>query len=208
MTDDNSTTSVSLLARIHGGRTDPNAWIEFVDRYGRRIYEWCIHRKLQAADAEDVTQNVLAKLAIKLESFEYDPSMTFRGWLRRITENALVDFFREQSSRGVREEIELLNDAEARADLAERLEAAFDLELFEEARSRVQRRVEPRRWRAWEMTAVLNVPGQEVATELNMNLPTVYSSRYQVQKMIADEARQLESRTVRLVGRTDDDFLA
>ena len=113
-------TSVSLLRRIRRNESDPHAWNEFVDRYGRRIYEWCLHRKLQPADAEDVTQNVLAKLAVRLGTFDYDASLTFRGWLRRITENSLVDFFRERQIRGGRkcESIDNLNDAPARADLS------------------------------------------------------------------------------------------
>ena len=194
-------TSVSLLRRIRRNESDPHAWNEFVDRYGRRIYEWCLHRKLQPADAEDVTQNVLAKLAVRLGTFDYDASLTFRGWLRRITENSLVDFFRERQIRGGRkcESIDNLNDAPARADLSERLEAAFDLELFEEAKSRVRRRVENKRWLAWEMTAVMNEPGEKVAAELDMKIPTVYSSRYQIQKMIADEIQAMESETASMI---------
>lgn len=206
MTDSTSKTSVSLLRRIRRNEGDPQAWDEFVDRYGRRIYEWCLHRKLQPADAEDVTQNVLTKLAVRLETFEYNPDLTFRGWLRRITENSLVDFFRERQSRGggKNQSIEHLNDTAARANLAERLEAAFDLELFEEAKARVRRRVDNRRWLAWEMTAVKNEPGERVAAELDMKIPTVYSSRYQVQKMIADEVQGLETETAAIVASHGD----
>ena len=200
MTNSSSTTNVSLLRRVRRAGRDPHAWNEFVERYGRRIYEWCVLRKLQSADAEDVTQNVLTKLAIRLETFDYDPSMTFRGWLRRITENAVVDFFRDRQSRGAvtNESIDQLNDAAARADLSQRLEAAFDLELFEEAKARVRRRVENKRWLAWELTAVRNEPGEQVAEALEMKLPSVYSSRYQIQKLTASEVQALDSETIDL----------
>ena len=79
------------------------------------------------------------------------------------------------------------------------MEAAFDLELFEEAKSRVRRRVENKRWLAWEMTAVMNEPGEKVAAELDMKIPTVYSSRYQIQKMIADEIQAMESETASMI---------
>lgn len=201
MTDSISTTSVSLLQRLRRAEEDPYAWDEFVDRYGRRIYEWCLNRQLQTADAEDVTQNVLTKLAVRLENFDYDPDLTFRGWLRRITENAVVDFFRGRKNRAgaISESIDRLNDAAARADLSQRLEAAFDLELFEEAKSRVRRRVASNRWLAWEMTAVHNESGERVAEELGMKVPSVYSSRYQIQKLIADEVRNLESESAEIV---------
>ncbi|MCA9063794.1 MAG: sigma-70 family RNA polymerase sigma factor [Planctomycetaceae bacterium] len=193
--NETSITSVSLLHRIRCDASDPHAWDEFVNRYGRRIFEWCLNRRLQPADAEDVTQNVLLKLANRLGSFEYDPQMTFRGWLRRTTENAVIDFFRERKSRGedLKQCITLLDDAAARADLTEQLESAFDLELFEEAKCRVRRRVDSRRWLAWEMIAVRNESGEHVAAELSMKLPSVYSSRYQIQKLIAEEVRQMES---------------
>jgi len=45
----------------------------FVEHYGSKIYEWCRRWNLQEADAQDVTQNVLLKLAEKMRDFEYEP---------------------------------------------------------------------------------------------------------------------------------------
>jgi len=198
-----SATSLSLLAQIGRDDRDPTAWRAFVDRYGPRIYEWCLNRRLRPADAEDVTQEVLVKLARRMGAFEYDESLTFRGWLRRITENAVIDFLRERRAKGggqqVADGLELLEEAEAREDLATRLGDAFDLELLDAAKDRVRGRVEHRRWMAWELTAVEQRPGEDVAAELDMKLPTVYSSRYQVQKLIADEVRRLETAAQELI---------
>ncbi len=201
-------TSVSLLGRIRKDEKDPQAWREFVDRYGRHIYAWCLNRRLQPADAEDVTQQVLVKLAQRLGTFEYDRNQTFRGWLRRITENAVTDFFRESRARKGTERtidgLEELDRLEAREDLTTRLGDAFDLELLDVAKARVRLRVEPRRWRAWELTAVEQVKGEAVAEQLDMKLPTVYSSRYQVQKMIADEVKELEAESRDLLESRED----
>ncbi len=49
-------TSVSLLGRLRQESVDQEAWGEFERRYGRKIYQWCRKRKLQEADAQDVTQ--------------------------------------------------------------------------------------------------------------------------------------------------------
>ena len=38
-----------------------------------KIYSWCRAWRLQDADAQDVTQAVLAKLAVRLRRFAYDP---------------------------------------------------------------------------------------------------------------------------------------
>jgi len=195
MDDSHSTvTSISLLAQIRHDDRSPSAWRAFVDRYGPRIYEWCLNRRLQPADAEDVTQEVLLKLARRLGEFEYDPKQSFRGWLRRVTENAIIDFFRDQKEKknnalGGEGFLEI---AEDRQDLAKRLEGAFDLELLDLAKRRVRSRIDKNRWKAWEMMAVDQMSAKDVSGHLEMKIPTVYSSRFQVQKMIADEVRVLE----------------
>ena len=78
-------TSASLLGRLRHQPTDQEAWSEFVDRYGEKIYGWCRRWHLQDADAKDVTQAVLASLCIKMRTFSYDPGLSFRGWLRTLT---------------------------------------------------------------------------------------------------------------------------
>src|SRR5262249_21773448 len=56
------TTCVTLLTQLRRDPSDPAGWDEFVERYGRHIYRWCRQWKLQDADAEDVTQDILVKL--------------------------------------------------------------------------------------------------------------------------------------------------
>src|SRR6516225_5806213 len=86
------TTRVTLLARLRLDPTDQAAWEVFVERYGRHIYRWCRKWKLQDADAEDVTQDILVKLARNLRAFAYDPSRSFRGWLKTLAHHAWRDF--------------------------------------------------------------------------------------------------------------------
>lgn len=173
---------------------DQVAWNEFVALYGPKIHQWCCHRGLQPQDAEDVTQNVLIRIARNMQSFVYDPGQSFRGWLRRITENAVIDLFRERKRNQVGDEntLALLENTEARVELAERLKEVFDIELLQEAKLRVKERIESKRWQAWELTAVEQLSGSEVADRLKMNVATVYSSRYQVQQMIAKVVAELD----------------
>ena len=71
------TTRVALLTQLRQDPSDQAGWDEFVERYGRHIYRWCRQWKLQDADAEDVTQDILVKLTQKLRAFAYDPSRQF-----------------------------------------------------------------------------------------------------------------------------------
>src|SRR5262249_47026305 len=87
----NSDTRLTLLARLRETPTDQAAWAEFVDRYGRQIYAWCRRWRLQEADAEDVTQNVLLARAGQMRSFDYKPWGSFRAGLRTVAYRAGCD---------------------------------------------------------------------------------------------------------------------
>ena len=73
-------TSASLLARLSVSPNDAAAWDDFVRRYGGTMLQWCRAWKLQEADAQDVTQSVLLKIARRMRTFRYDPAKSFRGW--------------------------------------------------------------------------------------------------------------------------------
>ena len=68
MTDSPLSTRTSLLLRLRQAPPDQEAWAEFVDRYGPQIHGWCRRWGLQEADAQDVTQTVLLRLASKLQT--------------------------------------------------------------------------------------------------------------------------------------------
>lgn len=192
--DTESRTSASLLARLRTSPADQTAWGEFVDRYGRKIYGWCRHWGLQESDAQDVTQDVLVRLAEKMRGFAYDPSRSFRAWLKTVTRHALSDFCdaRGRAPAGGSQAVELLHAVEAREDLVGRLKEEFDHEVYDEAVARVRARVAPKTWRVFEMTAVEGRSGAEVATELGMNVAAVFVARGRVQKMLQDEVRALD----------------
>lgn len=88
-----SRTPSSLLAAAQ--RADKDAWQRLVRAYSRSIYRWCRRAGLQPADAGNVVQEVFRSVARKLPEFRREQAGdTFRGWLRRITQNKLRDHFR------------------------------------------------------------------------------------------------------------------
>src|SRR5215471_18205451 len=96
-----SGTRITLLGRLRRDPTNQAAWEEFVRQYGGKIYGWCRKWNLQEADAQDVTQNVLLKLAQKMREFTYDPSGSFRAWLKIITHHAWQDFLEARHRPGL-----------------------------------------------------------------------------------------------------------
>ena len=161
-------TRTTLLARLRNDPTNEVAWGEFVEHYGRHIHRWCRQWKLQDADAEDVTQEILVKLAQKLRNFAYDPSRSFRGWLKTIAHHAWRDFVdsrRAQATAGDHAVQELIQTLEARECLVQKLEEAFDHELLEAAKVQVRLRVAPHTWEAFRLVALEGLPVAEVAAE-------------------------------------------
>jgi RNA polymerase sigma factor (sigma-70 family) len=167
-------TSNSLLARLREGH-DQAAWAEFVRRYGQQIYRWCRNWGLQEADAEDVTQTVLVKLTEKLRTFCYDPSRTFRAYLKTLTHYACCDFLelhkRPGAGSGDSAGVQTLQTIEARDDLVQHLNSEFDQELLEEASARVRQRVEPHTWEAFRLTALEGLSGAPPGLCLGMPRP-------------------------------------
>src|SRR5262245_25707210 len=138
------TTCPTLLARLRHDPSHEAAWDEFVELYGRHIYRWCRQWGLQDADAEDVTQEILRKLARKLRDFAYDPKRSFRGWLKTVAHHAWRDFADGQRrGRATADDRiwEILQSVRARDDLIQMLEEAFDFELLEAAKVQVRLRV-------------------------------------------------------------------
>ena len=191
-----SATRATLLARLRHDPTDQAAWDVFVEQYGRHIYRWCRQWKLQDADAEDVTQTILVKLTQKFRAFAYDPSRSFRGWLKTVAHHAWRDFEggrrHPQPAGGDSQVQELMLTLEAREDLAQKLEEAFDLELLEAAKVRVRLRVAPQTWEAFRLVALEGLPAAEVAARVQMQVAMVYVAKSKVQKMLQEEIRNLE----------------
>ena len=161
--DSTMPTSPTLLGRLSRLPADQAAWAEFAERYGRKIYAWCRHWHLQQADAEEVTQEVLLKLARKMRTFSYDPTRSFRAWLKTVTHHAWQDFLSSRripgGGTGDTQLLEMLQTVQARDNLVERLDEEFARDLLDEALARVRLRVQPRTWSAFQLLAFDGLSG-------------------------------------------------
>ena len=86
-------TRVSLILRIRNP-DDMLAWQEFVEIYEPLIRSLAIRRGLQRADSDDVTQEVLTRIAKHIESWDaHSEHSSFRAWLATITKNQTIQYF-------------------------------------------------------------------------------------------------------------------
>jgi RNA polymerase sigma-70 factor (ECF subfamily) len=191
-------TRLTLLGRLQSAPEDAQAWSEFVESYGGKIYGWCRAWDMQEADAQDVTQEVFAKLSVRMREFQYDPRGSFGAWLKTVTHHAWQDYAARQRrpgrGNGGDAAADRLAAIEAREDLERRLDDTFDQELLAEAAALVRLRVEPRTWNAFYLLAVEGQSGAEVAEQLEMKVATVFVARSKVQRMLREEVARLERR--------------
>jgi RNA polymerase sigma-70 factor (ECF subfamily) len=192
-----SETRLTLLGLLRRDPMHPAAWAEFVEHYGRKVYGWCRKWGLQEADAQDVTQDVLLKLAQKMRTFDYDPARSFRAWLKTLAQHAWSDLLasrqRHPPGSGDSRMMEQLHSVEARQDLAQHLEEEFDRDLLDAAMVRVRLRVEARTWEAFRLLALEGRSGAEVGEQLGMKVATAFVARSKVQKMLQEEIQKLEA---------------
>src|ERR671924_1925291 len=80
-----------LVARCRAG--DEQAWAELVERFSRYVYAIAVQGfRLSEADAEDVFQEVFARVFERLETLREDESV--RPWIGQLTRRLCIDRLR------------------------------------------------------------------------------------------------------------------
>ena len=186
-TGDGEATDPGLIGRV-GSWRDESAWRAFDASYRPRIRAWGRRLGVSGDDADELAQVVLVEAARRLQSFRYDPSRTFRGWLRRLTDCRAVDLGRARRSAGH----SLADDDEpATSPDPSRTPVAVDprrLRIADEVQQAVRGRVEPDSWRIFWMVRVEGVPVAEAASALGKTYAAAYRNQQRVAKMLRDEA--------------------
>jgi RNA polymerase sigma factor (sigma-70 family) len=115
-------TDAVLVARCREG--DDEAWRELVERFSRYVYAIAVQGfRLPPHDAEDVFQDVFARVFERLDSLREDDAV--RPWIAQLTRRLCIDRLRS-GPREVETDVEGLADVPADDVLAE-LEEAFDV---------------------------------------------------------------------------------
>jgi RNA polymerase sigma-70 factor (ECF subfamily) len=70
---------------------------DLYDRHSRRVYSLCFRMTRNAADAEDLTQEVFIQLLRKIGTFRGESQFT--SWLHRLTVNQVLMYFRHVKAR-------------------------------------------------------------------------------------------------------------
>lgn len=192
---DSQTTRQSLLLRIRNER-DADSWSHFVTAYAPLVQGFLRKRGLQDADAADLTQEVLARVATAIKGFEYDPAKgSFRGWLFTIVENCHRRFAAQQrpGQRGSGDSgiFHELSQHAAESDVEE-WDRHYQRHLLERAAQDVRGDFQPATWRAFWETAVEGRAPQDVAAELGMSIASVYMAKHRITGRLRQHVQYLD----------------
>src|SRR5437879_3387009 len=111
---------------------DQQALADLYDSYMPRVYRYAVARLGNAADAEDLTEEVFLKMLGAISDFRWK-DVPFSSWLFRIAHNHIATHFRRSAQRGgVASEISE-DMIDHRHDIAGAVEARITLEQVQRA---------------------------------------------------------------------------
>jgi RNA polymerase sigma-70 factor (ECF subfamily) len=193
--NESQATSLTLLQRVQARQ--PAAWERLVDLYAPLVLHWCRRGGLNGQDADDVFQEVFRSVAEHVGDFRRDrPGDSFRGWLRTITRNKVLDHFRRQQRQPAaaggsdmrRQLLEVPDPLSGDPDPAEN-----DLltRQLHQALESIRPEVEEKTWLAFWDVQIDGREPREVAAALGMTPAAVRKARYRVLQRLREELGDL-----------------
>jgi RNA polymerase sigma-70 factor (ECF subfamily) len=187
-----NTTSRTLLERARN--QDEDAWRRLIDLYAPLVAHWCNHGGVRGPDADDIQQQVFQAVVRNLNDFRRDrPGDSFRGWLRIITRNKLLDYFRRQENQpqalggtDAHRRMQQIADHDLPEDNSEDLGG-----LYHRALELVRSEFENRTWQAFWKVAVDGQAAGDVAAEMGMTPTAVRKAKSRVLLRLRQEIGDL-----------------
>ncbi len=186
-------TSESLLLRLtspesqSSSATPSTAWSRFVELYTPLIFYWSRKVGLQNQDAADLVQDVLSISFQKLPQWEYDPTKSFRGWLRTVTLNRHRELCRKKSPTT----LDAAASAFANLPSREIAESTWDLnyarQLVAAAMEAMQNDFADSTWLALKELVRSGRTAAEISKEFNVSVWTLYAAKSRLLSRLRSE---------------------
>jgi RNA polymerase sigma factor (sigma-70 family) len=196
----NRTTSVLLLEKIKRW-DDREAWEEFFSRYHPMLVRWTEAQVRDRSDAAELVQLIWFDLIRRIRNFSYNPQYSFRGWLRRVHRNRMLDFFkvhqryeRHLKSFAFQHQDDLLRSAapptvKSSSHPSAKSECRVqELDRLIDIQAEVKRRVSEKSWTIFWQVTIEGRPLSDVAKEHSMKYGSAFAAYSRVTKMLRKEA--------------------
>lgn len=190
-------TRASLLIRLQDA-DEIDAWETLLALYSPVVYRTARRLNLQAADAENVVQEVLLAVSRSIGQWlQRDDRGSFRAWLLRIARNKAIDLLTHRSTCPFHNgDVSCLGDAKlssiCESTASNSLDDEYRWELFSQAAKEVQKVVTAQTWDAFWMTTVEGVSIEDAAGRLNVRAGVIYLSRCRIIERIKRIVKEWE----------------
>jgi RNA polymerase sigma-70 factor (ECF subfamily) len=188
-------TSLSFLDRLRL-RPDAESWRQLVELYTPLVQGWLRHLGVLAADADDLTQEVMAVLVQELPHFQHNHRRgAFRNWLRTITVNRLRAAWRSRDRRpatGGADYLKILDELEdPESDPSRQWDREHDQHVARRLMALVEPQFEPATWRAFQRVVLDGLKAGAVAADLGISVNAVLLAKSRVVSRLRQEMREL-----------------
>jgi RNA polymerase sigma-70 factor (ECF subfamily) len=185
-------TSLTLLEGLRCRPSAP-AWERLVAIYTPLIQAWLRRQGVTGADADDLSQEVLAVIVRELPTFQHDGRTgAFRRWLRLITVHRLRDFWR---SRKVRSQVVGGSDfddwlaqlEDPHSDLSRLWDREHDQHVARGLLAYLEPQFEPRTWAAFRCVVLDGAKPAQAAAELGLSVNAVLLAKSRILRRMREE---------------------
>jgi RNA polymerase sigma-70 factor (ECF subfamily) len=169
-----------LIARAQRG--DSAAFRELVERWYARIHRWALGHVGDPDEADDVTQQVLVRLHLRLGRFR--GAARFSTWLYQVTRNAARDAHRHRArQRGALERMQRLADAPAPPAAPDPAVQTERREALDAARAALARLPERQR-EVFDLVELQGYEAHEVANLLGLSAATARTHLFRARRAV------------------------
>ena len=196
MNHTHAVTRASLILRLKDAE-DVAAWDDFAAIYAPVIFRVATSRGFQAADAENLVQEVFLAVANSVASWlEREDRGRFRAWLLRIARNESIDMLTERATRPLGRDgstaDRVLANLPARDEFSNALDLEYERAVFHWAAEEVRAVVSEQTWDAFWLTSIDGLSVTEVAERLKIRPGNVYVSRSRMMSRIKQLVEEYE----------------
>jgi RNA polymerase sigma factor (sigma-70 family) len=179
------------------------AWVGFQRKYDPLLRDCCKNLRLDEKTAGEICQLTWIEVARRIESFVYDPTKSFRGWLRVVCLNKARDYRKKAKIHAVfpLEERDEPHHAGPFPNISEVVTIDDDRDedpaigllwrRAEAVQAAVRARVQPQTWEAFWLLAVSDWDLEETVRALGISHASAYKAKQRVMRHLKEEGRLL-----------------
>jgi len=184
-------TSLGMLGKALAG--EGQAWERLAGHCQQVISGWCRSWNVSGADRDDIVQESLLVVLVKIHEFRRLGRGSLRAWLKAVAWRCRCESIaRSRSFQRIQDvQQRFLESASEIEELEREFERLHQLDLLGQCLLAVRQRVTALTWAAFQKHSIERMTAPRVANELGVTVEVVYAARARVLKQLRAEWRRL-----------------